>query len=140
MAQEKVFGNGSLPDFLKHFDTDADGIIDEEERQAIRDLRTKLRQEKRKSIDLNQDGEISKDEIAGARRAIRARIEERRLLKFSEIAGEDFLISPEEYATIPGMHTLPDVIFEAIWDRLDTDGSGDISAGEFLFRLRDHEE
>ena len=35
-AKEKVFGNGSLPAFLRHFDTNSDGLIDEEERQAER--------------------------------------------------------------------------------------------------------
>lgn len=140
IADQKVFGDGSLPKFLKDFDTNGDGVIDEEERQAIRDLRAKLRESKRKSIDLNQDGEISPDEIQLAREALRAQIEERRLEKFSDIAGEDFLISPEEYATIPGMNTLPDVIFEAIWSRLDSDGNGAISADEFLLRLRTHNE
>jgi Ca2+-binding EF-hand superfamily protein len=137
-ANEKVFGDGSLPDFLKHFDTNSDGVIDEEERQAIRDLRAKLREEKRTSIDLDRDGQISKDEIAIARTALREQIEQRRLEKFSSIAGEDDLISPEEYTTIPGVSTLPDFIFDAIWSRLDTDGSGDISPDEFLQRLRSH--
>ena len=137
-AKEKVFGDGSLPDFLKHFDTNSDGVIDEEERQAIRDLRAKLREEKRTSIDLNRDGRISKDEIAVARAALREQIEQRRLEKFSSIAGEDDLISPAEYTTIPGVSTLPDFIFDAIWSRLDTDGSGDISPDEFLQRLRSH--
>ncbi len=137
-AKEKVFGDGSLPDFLKHFDTNSDGVIDEEERQAIRDLRAKLREEKRTSIDLNRDGRISKDEIAVARAALREQIEQRRLEKFSSIAGEDDLISPEEYTTIPGVSTLPDFIFDAIWSRLDADGSGDISPDEFLQRLRAH--
>ena len=70
-AKEKVFGNGSLPAFLKHFDTNSDGLIDEEERQAIRDLRAKLREKKRTSIDLDQDGKISEKEIVMARAALR---------------------------------------------------------------------
>ena len=137
-AQKKMFGDGSLPDFLKHFDTNTDGIIDEEERQAIRDLRAKLREEKRTSIDLNQDGEISKNEVAIARATLREQIEQRRLEKFPSIAGEDDLISPGEYMTIPGVNTLPDFIFDAIWSRLDADGSGAISPEEFLLRLRTH--
>lgn len=137
-SQDKVFDDGNLPDFLKHFDTNSDGEIDEEERQAIRDLRSKLREKKRTSIDLDQDGNISGKEVAMARAVLREQIEQRRQEKFSSIAGEDDLISPEEYLTIPGVSTLPDFIFNAIWSRLDADGSGDISPDEFLFRLRGH--
>ena len=131
-AKEKVFGNGSLPAFLKHFDTNSDGLIDEEERQAIRDLRAKLREKKRTSIDLDQDGKISENEIVMARAALREQIDHRRLQKFSSIAGEDNRISREEYLTIPGVRSLPDFIFEAVWSRLDTDGSGHVSFSEIL--------
>ncbi len=138
IADERVFGDGSLPEFLQQFDTNNDGEIDEEERQAIRDLRAKMREHQKKSIDLNEDGEVSPAEIEVAREALRIKIEERRLAKFSSIAGEDGLISREEYATIPGIDRLPDFVFDAIWGRLDIDGSGDITAGEFLNRLRAH--
>ena len=137
-SKEKVFGNGSLPAFLKHFDTNSDGLIDEEERQAIRDLRAKLREKKRTSIDLDQDGKISENEIMMARAALREQIDHRRLQKFSSIAGEDNRISREEYLTIPGVRSLPDFIFEAVWSRLDTDGSGHVSTEEFLSRLLKH--
>ena len=137
-AKEKVFGNGSLPAFLKHFDTNSDGLIDEEEHQAIRDLRAKLREKKRTSIDLDQDGKISENEIVMARAALREQIDHRRLQKFSSIAGEDNRISREEYLTIPGVRSLPDFIFEAVWRRLDTDGSGHVSPEEFLSRLLKH--
>lgn len=137
-SKEKVFGNGSLPAFLKHFDTNSDGLIDEEERQAIRDLRAKLREKKRTSIDLDQDGKISENEIMMARAALREQIDHRRLQKFSSIAGEDNRISREEYLTIPGVRSLPDFIFEAVWSRLDTDGNGHVSPEEFLSRLLKH--
>lgn len=138
IADDRLFGNGSLPDFLRQLDTNKDGEIDEEERQAIRDLREKMRQHQKKSLDLNEDGEISPSEIASAREALRIKIEERRLAKFTAIAGEDGLISREEYATIPGIDSLPDFVFDAIWGRLDVDGSGDVTASEFLNRLRRH--
>ena len=97
-AKEKVFGNGSLPAFLKHFE----------------------------------------NEVSMARAALREQMEQRRLQKFSSIAGEDDLISREEYLTIPGVRNLPDFIFEAVWSRLDTDGSGHVSPEEFLSRLLKH--
>ncbi len=138
LAGDKPIGGGALPEFLQQFDTNGDGHIDEEERQAIRDLRNKLREERRNSIDADGDGNTSPEEIQAARDAIRARIEERRLKQFNSIAGEDGLISKEEYATIPGIDRLPDFIFDAIFNRLDRDDSGAIDSDEFFHRLRRH--
>ncbi len=137
-AEDRAIGEGTLPQFLQQFDTNEDGRIDEEERQAIRDLRTQMREERRNSIDRDGDGQISAEEIEAARAALREQIEARRMEKFTEIAGEDGLISPEEYSQIPGMNRLPDFIFDAIFDRLDADDSGDITLEEFFQRLRRH--
>jgi len=130
----------ALPRFLQQFDTNDDGIIDEEERQAIADLRSKLRELQRKSIDADQDGRIMRDEIEAAREVLRMKIDERRLEMFRKIAGEDDLMTIDEYATIPGSENLPDFVFEGIFDRLDLDGSGDISVEEFFHRLKPHRE
>ncbi|YCM44203.1 hypothetical protein V2O64_23120 [Verrucomicrobiaceae bacterium 227] len=138
-ADERPSGE-ALPRFLQQFDTNDDGLIDVEERQAIADLRSTLRELQRKSIDANQDGKIKRDEVEAAREVLRIKIEERRLEMFRKIAGEDDLITIEEYATIPGSETLPDFVFEGIFDRLDTDGSGDISVEEFFHRLTPHRE
>lgn len=137
-AGDRSIGDGTLPEFLQQFDTNDDGKIDEEERQAIRDLRAKMREERRNSIDTDGDGEISADEITAARDTLRAKIEERRIEKFNEIAGEDELISKEEYSAIPGVDRLPDFMFEAIFDRLDDDDDDRISSEEFFHRLRRH--
>ena len=139
-AQDRTTRERTLPKFLQQFDTNEDGKIDEEERQAIRDLRSKLREERRNSIDTDEDGEITRDEIDTARMILRSQIEERRLEKFNSIAGEDGLINRQEYATIPGVDRLPDFIFDAIFDRLDLDNSGEISADEFSRPLRRHQQ
>jgi len=138
-AQDRPAGD-ALPRFLQQLDTNEDGVIDEEERQAIADLRSKLRDLRRKSIDSNQDGQIKRDEVDAAREVLRMKIDERRLEMFRKIAGEDDLMTIEEYATIPGSENLPDFVFEGIFDRLDTDGSGDISVEEFFHRLKPHRE
>ena len=138
-AEDRPSGD-PLPRFLKQFDTNEDGVIDEEERQAIADLRSNLRELSRKSIDTNQDGRIKREEVEAAREILRMKIDERRLEMFQSIAGEDELMTIEEYATIPGSENLPDFVFEGIFDRLDTDGSGDISVEEFLHRLKPHRE
>ncbi len=138
-ADDRSSRSSTLPKFLQRFDTNEDGTIDEEERQAIRELRAKMSEERRNSIDTDDDGKISKAEIKAARTALREKIDARRLEKFHEIAGEDGLISAEEYAAIPGVSRLPDFVFEAIFDRLDQDDSGDISSEEFFNRLRKHQ-
>jgi Ca2+-binding EF-hand superfamily protein len=132
------FDKGDLPEFLQRFDTNNDDQIDEEERQAIRDLRSALRQEKRQSIDADGDGTISSPEIASARKTIRARIEERRRRKFALVAGEDGMISPSEYAALPGIEQFPEEVFEAIWSHLDLNQDGLVSLAEFTGTLRLH--
>ena len=128
-----------LPEFLQRFDTNDDDQIDEEERQAIRDLRAKLRKEKRESIDSDWDGRVSPKEVKAARKTIRKSIRERRTKKFLSIAGQDGMISPSEYGAIPGIEHLPDSAFETIWRHLDADGDGAISFEEFAGTLRRHE-
>ena len=131
-------GDDVLPKFLQQFDTNADRTIDEEERQAITDLRAKMREDRTNSIDTDNNGDITDEEIATARTALLKQIEARRAEKFREIAGDDEVISEAEYSAIPGMDRLPDYVFEAIFDRLDADKSGDISSEEFSQRLRKH--
>lgn len=137
-AGDRSIGDGTLPEFLEQFDTNDDGMIDEEERQAIRDLRAKMREERRNSIDTDGDGTISRGEIEDVREAMREKIEERRHEKFNEIAGEDALISREEFATIPGVERLREMIQDAIFGRLDADDDNAISEEEFMQRLRRH--
>jgi Ca2+-binding EF-hand superfamily protein len=130
--------SGDLPEFLKRFDTNQDNQIDEEERQAIRDLRAGLQKKKRESIDNDDDGTISPSELRQARDTIRGSIQARRRQKFLTIAGEDERISPSEYATIPGIEALPARAFERIWDHLDLNRDGSISFEEFEGTLRNH--
>ena len=76
-AGDKGVGDGTLPEFLQQFDTNEDGKIDTEERQAIKELRDERRKERRDAIDTDGDGKISGEEKKAAHAAIRERIEER---------------------------------------------------------------
>ncbi|MDB4408761.1 hypothetical protein N9165_01695 [Akkermansiaceae bacterium] len=135
---EKSFGDGTLPEFLQEYDVNEDGKIDEEERQAIKTARKAARDARRAEIDTDGDGEISQEERETARDAIRAAIEAKRAEKFSEIAGEDALISAEELAAIPHLDDASAERIEALFGRLDADESGDITLEEFEARLRHH--
>ena len=62
----KVFGNGTLPEFLVKYDLNEDGVLDEEERQAAKDARKNRAKERRALWDTDEDGEISKEEREAA--------------------------------------------------------------------------
>lgn len=137
-ADDKSFGDGTLPEFLQQYDVNDDGVIDEEERQAIKDARKAAREERRAEIDTNDDGEISPEEREAAREAIRERIAAKRAEKFAEIAGDDGVLSPEEFAALPPLQRLSEERVASIFARLDHDDSGDVSLEEFSRRLRGH--
>lgn len=132
----KSFGNGTLPEFLQQFDVNEDGKIDEEERQAIRETRRAAREERRNEIDTDGDGKISAEEREAVREAIRERIATKRAEKFAEIAGEDGLLTLEEFAALPVLRRLPDERVASLFARLDADESGDVTVEEFTSRLR----
>ena len=137
-AGDKRVGDGTLPEFLQQFDTNEDGKIDAEERQAIRELRDERRKERRAAIDTDGDGKISAEEKKAAHAAIRERIEDRRAERFAEIAGDDGLLTREEFGGIPGLANIPEEIADAMFARLDADKSGDVTLEEFNSRLRRH--
>lgn len=136
--REKTFGDGMLPSFLADFDTNGDGRIDEEERQAIIEARKAAREERRAEIDTDGDGVISQEERDAAREALRQRILEKRRAKFNEFAGDDGVLSLAEFSSIPHMSRVPAEIKAAIFARLDRNDDGSVTFEEFIARLRMH--
>jgi len=137
-ADEKTFGDGTLPEFLQEYDVNEDGKIDEEERQAFKEARKATRDEHRAKIDTNDDGKISDEERQAARDAVRAAIEAKRAEKFAKIAGDDGLLSLEELSAVPHLKKLSAERIASIFARLDADENGGISLEEFNARLRHH--
>lgn len=129
----KSFGDGTLPEFLMRYDVNDDGIIDEEERQAIKEERKAARQSRR-----NGGGKMSLKERLAARDSIRERILSKRAKKFAEIAGEDGVLSLEELSSLPAFKNAFKERVDSIFARLDSDKSGDVSLEEFNQRLRNH--
>ena len=129
----KSFGDGTLPEFLMRYDVNDDGIIDEEERQAIKEERKAARQSRR-----NGGGKMSLKERLAARDSIRERILSKRAKKFAEIAGEDGVLSLEELSSLPAFKNAFKERIDSIFARLDSDKSGDVSLEEFNQRLRNH--
>lgn len=76
----KSFGDGTLPEFLMRYDVNEDGIIDEEERQAVKEERKAAR--KKNSNEFGPRSNItSLEERLAARNSIRERILSKRAEK-----------------------------------------------------------
>lgn len=135
LAQDlsKSFGDGTLPEFLMRYDVNDDGIIDEEERQAIKEERKAARQSRR-----NSGSKMSLEERLAARDSIRERILSKRAKKFAEIAGADGVLSLEELSSLPAFKNAFKERVDSIFARLDSDKSGYVSLEEFNQRLRNH--
>lgn len=136
-ARGRSFGD-ALPSFLEKYDLNGDGIIDEEERQAIKDARQAKKDAFIAEWDTDEDGELSKEELEAFRQSVRDAIEAKRVERFNELAGEDGSLSLEEFAAIPGFDNLSPERLEALYARMDADESGDVTVEEFNSRLRPH--
>jgi Ca2+-binding EF-hand superfamily protein len=122
--------------FLRLFDANSDGVLDAEERQAAKDAIAQKRADFIAKWDTNKDGWLSFSELAAIRAEIIARIEAIRLEKFNDAAGDDSLISPEEFAAIPALADKNPERVTALFEFLDKDDSGFISFEEFNVPLR----
>lgn len=144
---EKRWGDGTcLPTYLALYDVDGpdgqgDGVISEEERQVMEQARAQIRKQLRTDWDANGDGQLSDQEKEQARTRLREMIEECRLVRFNEAdVDDDGALSYDEFKTLPGMaNKLPEdeAKVQEIFDRLDADDSGTITAEEFLAAVRD---
>ena len=134
----KSFGDGTLPEFLTKYDVNEDGSIDEEERQAIKEERKAARVGRRARFDIDGNGKLSLDERESLRESLRKRITAKRVEKFTEIAGEDGLLSLTEMADLKAFQNMSEERLSSLFARLDADNSSDVTLEEFKMRLRDH--
>jgi Ca2+-binding EF-hand superfamily protein len=142
-GERNPFGDGGLPEILKPYDADEDGVLSEEERQAFVAAirageveRPPARPDRPHSNpwDTDGDGVLSDEEKAAAQEAIRARILEQRLRRFNELDEDgDGFLSLEELEGIPGIR---EGHAERILAHLDKDEDGQVSADEFLHAIR----
>ena len=139
---QRTFGDGVLPEFLVPFDVNEDGKLDKEEALAARDARKAARElpprdvDKRTVVDTDGDGKVSPAERDALQAKLRTRIQARRAEKFYDVAGEDELISYEEFSELT---PFKDVYVERIlslFARLDESEDGFVSLDEFTARLR----
>lgn len=137
-APSKTFSDGTLPEALRQFDVDGNGVLDEEERQAAMAARDAKLSDRLSRWDTDNDGVISEAEKEAAKAAIAARILEARKARFAALAGEDGVLSLEEFSTLPALATRTAEQIASIFGFLDTDKNGSVSLDEFLARLTRH--
>ena len=135
-AEGKGFGDGILPEFLAQCDLDGNGVLDEEEVQAMEQVRKQIREQVREQIDADGDGKICEQERERAREAIQQQIEAKRAEKFAAMAGEDGRMNQGEFAGIPALADVDPARIAAMFQRMDADGNGEVNLEEFMARLR----
>jgi Ca2+-binding EF-hand superfamily protein len=141
-ANERTFGDGTLPDFLAVYDVDGNGTLSVEEIQAMKDARRARHDEWLAQWDTDGDGVISEAERMAARDALRDRIEDRRTNRFAEAdADGNGCLTLAEFSVIPAVTNLAAHHTNApalIYDRLDLNDDDCVSQLEFLAHLRHH--
>jgi len=134
----RSFGDGTLPEFLKPYDTNNDGVLSAEEREAARQGRIERMEDALAKWDTNGDGVLSPTEIEAARKACRDAIDAIRKKHFTDAdTNSDGYLSLAEFtAMIPAPPTGAPVLTAAdilrMFNFLDTDKDGKISLAEFL--------
>ena len=127
----RSFGDGTLPDFLKPYDINNDGVLSAEEREGARKgLADRAKDALLAKWDTNGDGKLSPAELELARKAAFTEITKIRTERFNAAdTNTDGFLSPAEFAAMVPASAVPDPRLFAI---LDTDKDGKISLAEFL--------
>jgi len=136
----RVFGDGDLPAITAAYDLNGDGVLSQEERDAMRADRGARHDHWVKEWDTNADGVVSGQERDAARTNLQQRIETNRLDRFDEAdTNSDGYLSFAEFSAIPPIARLalehPNAP-KAIFDGLDTNHDGLVDADEFMHQLR----
>ena len=127
------FGTGGLPEFLKPYDLNSDGVLSVEEHQAyvkaLREAHTNT-VGRTNPWDTDGDGVLSEAEKLAARNAIAAKVAEHRSQRFDELdLNKDGFLSPSEVTGIPQISPEQAAM---VLKHLDKNGDGKISKEEFL--------
>ena len=119
-----------IPAFL---DTDGDGTISEAERQAFAESRAAARQSGgARNWDTNGDGTVDEEERLAAVAALKARLETKLASLFLDLAGDDSVLTLEEFSTLPQFKNVPPQTAANLFNLLDADDDGFVTVGEFF--------
>jgi hypothetical protein len=124
-----------IPAFL---DTDGDGKVSEAERQAFAESRAAAREggsasgKGNSKWDSNGDGTVDESEREAAVQALKSRLDAKLANLFLDLAGDDELLSLEEFATLPQFKNVPPQTAANLFNLLDADDDGSVTLAEFF--------
>ena len=128
----RSFGDGTLPDFLKPYDINNDGVLSVEERESARKgLSDRAKDSLLAKWDINGDGKLSLVELELARKAALAEVIKLRTDRFNaaDVDADGFLSATEFAAMVPAN---AGVIPAQLFASLDANSDGKLSLAEFL--------
>lgn len=128
---DRSFGDGTLPEFLKPYDINNDGVLSAEEREGARKgLADRAKDALLAKWDTNGDGKLSPAELELARKAAFTEVTKIRTDRFNAAdTNADGFLSPTEFAAMVPASAVTDVRLFAF---LDKDKDNQISLAEFL--------
>ncbi|RYD32335.1 MAG: hypothetical protein EOP87_13040 [Verrucomicrobiaceae bacterium] len=119
----------SAPAFL---DVNGDGVISESERQAYEEARANARVSGGEKWDSNHDGTVDEGERQAAVAILKGRMDSKVASLFLDLAGEDEMLTLDEFATLPRFAKTPPQVAGNLFNRLDVDQDGYVSLVEFF--------
>ena len=113
-------------------DVNGDGTISESERQAYEESRANSRGQGNKVWDSNGDGVVDETERQAAVAELKGRMDNKVASLFLDLAGDDELLTLEEFSTLPRFANNPPHVAANLFNHMDDDENGFVTLEEFF--------
>jgi Ca2+-binding EF-hand superfamily protein len=124
--------SGAIAQIPAWLDTDGDGVVSELERHAFAEARKNGSKSFTDQWDDDDDDELDENEQEFAMTALAEGARRKLGELFSNVAGDDGLLSLEEFTLIPAVSDLSPEKINPLFDLLDTDKDSLVSLDEFI--------
>ncbi|MEK7953457.1 EF-hand domain-containing protein [Luteolibacter soli] len=113
-------------------DVNGDGNISELERQAYDEARNSSRGQGNKIWDTNGDGQVDETERQAAVVELKNRMDQKVASLFLDLAGDDQLLTLEEFSTLPRYSHVPPHVPANHFNHMDENEDGFVTLEEFF--------
>jgi uncharacterized membrane protein YgcG len=124
--------SGAIAQIPAWLDTDGDGVVSELERHAFAEARKNGGKSFTDQWDEDDDDDLDENEQESAMNALAEGARRKLCELFLNVAGDDGLLSLEEFTLIPAVSDLSPEKINPLFDLLDTDKDGFVSLDEFI--------